>query len=262
MPSDDFWYPPYMIGRWNTSLTFSKANFTDKIPLEVLAQNNNLPGFTKYSVIFAPDMGKDVNFIMRYAQIDSHPREDHPFNLRQRVQAYLPESIIDAAPYAFQKAVNFISYPANKWTIQYHDATGNGTIQLETVKRDYQVFAGAVDSTEYFIQTHYRRSADGFNSKLISEYALNWKLYVPESQRDEFVTIDELRKSNSLVGQMNILLYLRPTSDLYFLAQGIPAGVFTYDVNMSRIPEPIAATEYPFVWDSDGPVELDKYFGY
>ena len=100
--SEDFWYPPYMIGRWNTSLTFSNANFTPNVPIEELARNNELPGFTKYSVIFAPDMGKNVSFIMRYAQIDSHPREDHPFNLRQRVQAFLPETVVDSAPYPFQ----------------------------------------------------------------------------------------------------------------------------------------------------------------
>jgi hypothetical protein len=38
LPSNDFWYPPYMIGRWNTTYTFTSANFTDKIPLEVLAK--------------------------------------------------------------------------------------------------------------------------------------------------------------------------------------------------------------------------------
>ena len=38
MPSQDFFYPPYMIGRWNTTLTFAYANFTDKVPLETLAQ--------------------------------------------------------------------------------------------------------------------------------------------------------------------------------------------------------------------------------
>ena len=37
-PSQDFFYPPYMIGRWNTTLTFSNANFTDKVPMETLAK--------------------------------------------------------------------------------------------------------------------------------------------------------------------------------------------------------------------------------
>ena len=96
----------------------------------------------------------------------------------------------------------------------------------------------------------------------MSEYAINWQLSVPESLRDEFITIDDLRKSNLLVGRLNILVYLRPSSDLYFKAPGVPAGVFTYEVNMTRIPESVKDSEYPFVWYSDGPVELDKYFGY
>ena len=47
---DDFWYPPFLIGRWSTSMTFRGANFTDLIPIETLAQKDNLPGFSKYSI--------------------------------------------------------------------------------------------------------------------------------------------------------------------------------------------------------------------
>jgi hypothetical protein len=38
-------------------------------------------------------MGKDVTFVRRFAQIDSHPREDHAFNIRQIVSAFLPDVI-------------------------------------------------------------------------------------------------------------------------------------------------------------------------
>ena len=117
IPSDDFWYPPYFIGKWNTTLTFDNAVFTEKFGLDVLSKDDNLPGtngkklkiindtnkilknlllnpgFSKYSVIFAPDMGKDVTFVRRFAQIDSHPREDHAFNIRQIVSAFLPDVI-------------------------------------------------------------------------------------------------------------------------------------------------------------------------
>ena len=85
---------------------------------------------------------------------------------------------------------------------------------------------------------------------------------MPQSRRDEFISIDELSRSNTLVGRMNILVYLRPTTDLYFQAPGEPAGVFSYDVNMTRIADTIAATEYPFVPQSEGAVELTDYFGY
>jgi hypothetical protein len=107
-----------------------------------------------------------------------------------------------------------------------------------------------------------RRSIDGFRKTLVSEYAVNYQLFTPESLRDEFITVDQLRKSNVLVGKVNVFVYLRPTSDLYFKAAGIPAGVFTYNVSMTRIPEDVRATEYPFVWDSDGAVELQEFFGY
>ena len=30
-PSDDFWYPPFMIGKWNTKLKFVGATFSEKV---------------------------------------------------------------------------------------------------------------------------------------------------------------------------------------------------------------------------------------
>jgi hypothetical protein len=51
-----------------------------------------------------------------------------------------------------QTPMSFTSFPGNKWAVRYRDSTGNGTIELETVKRDFQVFAGFVDSTEYYLQ--------------------------------------------------------------------------------------------------------------
>jgi len=152
-PSDDFWYPPYMIGYWNTSMIFNGAKFTDKIPLDVLSVDNNVPGFTKYSIIFAPFMGKDIhNLTLRYVQIDSHPREDHPFNIRSLIASFLPDTVVDSAPYSFEKAPNWVYSPSNSWTINYHDPKGEGSIELLTRKRINRIYAGAVETIEFFRQ--------------------------------------------------------------------------------------------------------------
>lgn len=154
---DDFWYPPFLIGRWNTSMTFRGANFTDLIPIETLAKKDNLPGFSKYSVIFAPDMGKEIsNTTLRWAQIDSHPREDHPFNVRNLITAFIPDAVVDSAPYSFQKAPDWFHSPANQWVIHYHDATGEGKVELFTVKRELEVFAGTAESSEFIRQVSMR----------------------------------------------------------------------------------------------------------
>ena len=151
--SDDFWYPPFLIGRWSASLKFTGAQFTKKVPLETLAQNENLPGFSKYSVIFTPDLGQDIkNVTLRWAQIDAHPREDHPHNIRQLVKAFVPDARVDTAPYVFQKAPDWFHSPANQWTIKYHDSTGEGVVVLNTLKRDIDVFADTVETIEYFRQ--------------------------------------------------------------------------------------------------------------
>lgn len=151
--SDDFWYPPFLIGRWDVSLNFKTAEFTGTVPIDTLSMNNNLPGFTKYSIFPIPEIGKDVDHLqMRFVQLDSHPREDHPHNLRQRVTNLSPTTIIDAAPYSFQKAPFWWSSPANQWRIKYHDETGSGDVQLSTRKRQINTFAGTVETTEYFSQ--------------------------------------------------------------------------------------------------------------
>jgi hypothetical protein len=90
-----------MIGYWNTSMSFAGGKFTNKIPLDVLSINNNVPGFNKYSIIFLPELGKDIsNMTMRYVQLDSHPREDHPFNIRNLIRSFSSDTIIDDASYS------------------------------------------------------------------------------------------------------------------------------------------------------------------
>lgn len=100
----------------------------------------------------------------------------------------------------------------------------------------------------------------------MGHYAVNWKLSAPASLKDQFVTVEDLRQTDRLEGQLNIFVYLKPSSDLYVkLPGGRPAGVFTYRVEMQRmgdLEEETRRTVYPFVYRFDGPVELDKYFGY
>ena len=102
--------------------------------------------------------------------------------------------------------------------------------------------------------------------KSVSDFAVSWRLSVPESAQDEFVTAEDLRKSARLVGELRLLVYLHPTHPLYTRAPGgMPVGSFSYSVDMRRIGDLTSETAqsvYPFVYRFDGPVELDKYFGY
>jgi len=273
--SDDFWYPPYMIGCWNTTMKFAGAKFTNDIPLEILAKDDTVPGFSKYSVIFTPDMGKDIsNLTLRYVQLDSHPREDHPYNLRGLVETFMSTdgAVVDSAPYSFQKAPDWFHSPANRWQIKYHDATGQGVVDLLTLKRNITVTAGSVETVEFIRQTHTRRqritNSTMFPQKktVVGDYALRWRFSVPASLRDEFVTVADLARTSRLIGSLDILVYLQADTDLYLRAPGKPVGVFSYDAVMDRVggvsSEEVAKSEYPFVWRDAGPVELQDYFGY
>lgn len=98
-----------------------------------------------------------------------------------------------------------------------------------------------------------------------SDYTINWKFFSEASLRDEFITLEDLRKSRRLFGEMNVLVYFQPSNDLYFKLPGAPVGVYSYDMVLDRIGDEFQETEntvYPFVWRDVGPIELDKYFGY
>lgn len=109
------------------------------------------------------------------------------------------------------------------------------------------------------------REAQPVAQVTLGDYALNWKLSVPASGADTFVTVSDLSSSNSLVGELNIFAYPQPTSNLYLKIPEGPAAVFTYQVKMHRIGSVDEATKntvYPFVSRRVGPVELRNYFGY
>lgn len=235
-PSDDFWYPPFLIGKWKTSLKFQNAIFNEKVPTEDLLKYGDVPGIKKYSVIFLPDTGSDlVDTVMKYVQLDSHPREDHPSNIRSLVHSSLPDTIVDSAPYYFQNAPDWFHSPSNSWTINYRDNDGDGVVHLTTRRRDIKVFAGSVETLEVFHQDHDRRDkSTNKHTVTHSDYAMNWKLAVPEALRDEFIPVEDLSKAKQIAGNLNVLVYLQPSNPLYNKLAASPATIYSYDVSMER----------------------------
>ena len=70
----------------------------------------------------------------------------------------------------------------------------------------------------------------------MGDFAVSWKLTVPASAQDEFITAEDLRRTDRLEGQLRVLVFLRPTHVLYTKAPGgMPVGVFAYNVSMNRI---------------------------
>jgi hypothetical protein len=126
---------------------------------------------------------------------------------------------------------------------------------------------------------------DGSKEHQESTYAINWQLSVPQSAADEFATEEDISQSDHLIGKLNLFIFMPTTSDYYIQhslqAKSIrnaiaPVGVYSYIVDMHRLISDVSTAPneeearkneidkiaYPFVWRTDGPVELDKYFGY
>jgi hypothetical protein len=94
-------------------------------------------------------------------------------------------------------------------------------------------------------------------------------LFTPQSLKDEYITVNDLSKTDDIVGQLNVFAFVQPTDDLYLQIPARPAAVYTYDVKMERIArtseakkQEISDTLYPYIPRTEGPVELDQYFGY
>lgn len=167
-PTDDFWYPPFLLGRWKTELTFDYAEFQpqlDSVPIERLRQSlpalSHDPSDLGALIFQAGYAGKNIpssDLILRFVQLDGHPREDHPYNLKHLVTAFTDKQLtIDKAPYSFQKQYNWIYSPANYWNINYHtdipdQERQEGSIRLETIKRNIFVETGYAETTEFFRQ--------------------------------------------------------------------------------------------------------------
>jgi hypothetical protein len=76
---------------------------------------------------------------------------------------------------------------------------------------------------ELIQQTHRRINTDG--SKVVGDYALVWKVSVPASDRDEFVTTNNFRKTQALIGTLDVCAYLSPTDVLCARKPKYPVAV-------------------------------------
>ena len=85
---------------------------------------------------------------------------------------------------------------------------------------------GTAVTKEFIQQTHRRTNTDGSKvSKVVGDYALVWKVSVPASDRDEFLTKKNLRKTQALISTLYVCAYLSPTDVLYAREPKYPVAV-------------------------------------
>ena len=82
---------------------------------------------------------------------------------------------------------------------------------------------GTAVTKEFIQQTHRRTNTDG--SKVVCDCALVWKVSVPAPDRDEFVTTENLRKTQALIGTLDVCAYLSPSDVLYAREPKYPIAV-------------------------------------
>jgi hypothetical protein len=221
IPPTEILYPTSLEGKWTADFRLLGATFTDKIPLQQLGADVNVAGFRKYSVAFLPDLGSDFSTTISF-QKDSRGKilEDRAGNLRRLIEASMKRSscIVDAVEYE-------PSSNSNRCTIKYHDAKGEGRLEVFTNSRQQQTASDSFNTFETVRQSSIRFNKGQRASQIYVDYGMEWNFILDQQQS----------ATNPVTATLKIVSYLIPQDGLYFIRPDRPVGVFTYDVKMSRM---------------------------
>ena len=205
-------YPAWMEGTWRVSSTFAGYAFPNKDIFEPkkLVADRSVPGFTKASIAWLGDVGKDASFDVRFVRDESgNVFEDRAFNITSSLQAHLAT---DDAP-----VVEGVEYDgagnANRCTIRLRSGTVSSVERLELFTNARESELRASDSTffasETVRQVNLGYSAAGYGRSAVSNY--------------DYTTVwtytRDLADPDRLVGSINTVGFLQANDAERFTAR-------------------------------------------
>mmetsp|Transcript_22299 Transcript_22299/g.37557 ORF Transcript_22299/g.37557 Transcript_22299/m.37557 type:complete len:333 (-) Transcript_22299:38-1036(-) len=230
-------YPVEMEGTWRTTFTFKGAEFTDSIPFQELSSDVNIPGFRKYSVIYAPDIGSDCVADLKFERRQNYSPivENREYNIASLVSAFTAK---DAATV---DSVD-IDQSGNRCSLTYHDVKGSGKVELFTNSRTWKKRQdGIFECQEQIRQYNVRQSNSGRRgtSQVLGDYGLRW-VFQPLTAANMDSSSSSSKDARSIQptgysGQLMIFSYLQPQDPLYFQRPLKPVGVFVYGLDLKNI---------------------------
>ena len=119
-------FPDWLVGDWDASVTFNGFAFPSRtVDKAVVAADTTLPGFTKLSIAFIPDVGSDVRHALRFVTDRSGGVvEDRAFNLTSVINASLRGDIVEDVEFDAAR-------DPNRATISFRRGATNNAERIE-----------------------------------------------------------------------------------------------------------------------------------
>jgi hypothetical protein len=228
LPPSVFNYPKYFEGSWKANLTYKDALFTSDISRKELLQDVNIAGFRRYSVAFIPDIGSSANNIL--FQFISTSKSNSSVIIEDRQTNVI--SLFNSFTTQFNTSLDKFEYNAkdnpNRLSIQFHTPTITGRAELFTNYRSLTYLDNGIKTIEHFRQSTVRRKEGQQASQIICDFAMEWT-FIPVSFSSDNTNVTEM------YGTCNLLAYLQPQDDLYFVRSNRPVVLFEYATKFQKI---------------------------
>lgn len=226
LPPTELEFPKTFLGEWDANYVYESAEFTDKVLFTDLQRDVNVAGFRKYSVVYMPDIGKDVSTILRFVDTENNGRvtEDISFNLKSLIERQISDSKCIVKKVVYNPTMN-----ANRIGINYEDTKGRGSIEIFVNNRKSRA-----DDTSFYNLVHQRQSSvriardiitdlNGYSqaaTQLFCDYAIEYDL--------------KIESAETITGTFRIFSYLQPQDSFYFKSPDLPVAMFQYKIQMLK----------------------------
>jgi len=226
LPPAEAFYPNYFEGKWKVKFQFNKADFSNQFQVKELANDLNLAGFRKYSIMAVPDIGKDFETTLSFINRDGKIVEDLVCNTRA---IFLDSLLSTVQTIVYDPVAN-----PNRVGVQYSDSKGSGKLEIFCNSRTtaYDSKTGHFNSLTQYRQSSVRRTLDSqqASSQIFGDYLIELDVHsaAVEGRPD-------VRNSNKIIGSFRLLSYFQPQDPLFFRRADRPVAIFDYNITYDRI---------------------------
>ena len=221
---DDFYFPPWMEGRWKVEQTLESyaaplgkpylANGQSAVAEKTLAEQQK-------------QLGKPVTFELRYIRTQrNNIVEDRAFNTRAKLDAFAGRDVV--------KSVEYVDVPDN--TRESAIQGGNGPDDpLRTVVVN---FKGAVQKI-FITALQFETAAEGNIWRGLAStrtlFAAPGAGYNPLTVDEEVATALRRSATGEITGRLRLLGFLNPNDQLFFKAGNRAVSIADYSLKFSPI---------------------------
>lgn len=212
-PGQQLIYPDWMAGTWDVATKYVSAS----APLGRRYISDRTPGTRVGTLLTIPDIGSSPSFLQRFLRAPGGAVADRSYNIRTRIEAFLPNATSAMVSYEPEKDPTRIAFD---YELPRRSAVAPPGSKL---KRGGLIFinnrAGeSVTEDSFICEENFRQSSPGFQD---SDYKVILALRRLDAER--------------VTGKVRVAAFLTPLDAAYFDAAGKAIAVYDYAVDFRRV---------------------------